>query len=217
MVILSPDLCQNQAGTQSLLDRQHRTDARTLWRFFFLLWEGGSDGQQVRQNPCSWSNLWFAPQSHSDLGPDWEGQMTHDSMISLYDYKEKCTLVPRAQESALSNSADKVLFKWVSALQVLHFLLKMQGMTWPQICIKLLFYQCPAYLKHAQKFRKWAQPFMPVAKPNWKEVKEWQPILCGTTWNILRASPHMLDSFYPQPEFLSQMKTLWGHNQPLVT
>lgn len=50
--------------------------------------------------------------------------MTHDSMISLYDYKEKCTLVSRAQESV-----QIALFKWVSALQVLHFLLKMQGMT----------------------------------------------------------------------------------------
>lgn len=74
--------------------------------------------------------------------------------------------------------------------------------------MKLLFYQCLSYLKLAHKFRKRAQPFMPVANPNWKEVKEWQPILCGTTWNILRASPHMLVSFYPQPECLSQMKAL---------
>lgn len=41
--------------------------------------------------------------------------MTHVSMISLYDYKEKGSLVPSAQESLLSNSADKVLFKWVTA------------------------------------------------------------------------------------------------------
>lgn len=35
------------------------------------------------------SNLWFALQSDSDLGPDWEGQMTHVSMIGKHDYKEK--------------------------------------------------------------------------------------------------------------------------------
>lgn len=39
------------------------------------------------------SNLWFALQSDSDLGPDWEGQMTHVSMIGKHDYKEKCGLV----------------------------------------------------------------------------------------------------------------------------
>lgn len=55
--------------------------------------------------------------------------MTHVSMISLYDYKEKCSLLPSAQESVLSNSADIVLFEWVTAKQLLFFLLKMQGIT----------------------------------------------------------------------------------------
>lgn len=44
--------------------------------------------------------------------------MTHVSMISLYDYKEKSCLVPSAQESVLSHSADKVLYKWVRAKQL---------------------------------------------------------------------------------------------------
>lgn len=37
--------------------------------------------------------------------------MTHVSMISLHDYKEKCGLVLSAQESVLSNSTDKALLK----------------------------------------------------------------------------------------------------------
>lgn len=57
--------------------------------------------------------------------------MTHVSMISLYDYKEKCALVPRAQESALSNRADKVLLNRVRAVQVLRFPPRAQGTTRP--------------------------------------------------------------------------------------
>lgn len=63
----------------------------------------------------SWSNLWFAPQRDSDLGPDWEGQMTHVSMIGLHDYKEsKWSLVLSVQEwgtAQLSNTTDESLFK----------------------------------------------------------------------------------------------------------
>lgn len=57
----------------------------------------------------SWSNLWFALQRVSDLGPDWEGQMTHVSMISLHDYKEKCSLTLSSQESAQINHYQKGL------------------------------------------------------------------------------------------------------------
>lgn len=89
----------------------------------------GNRSDSLKNPAGSQSNLWFAPQRHSDLGPDWEGQMTHVSMISLYDYKEKCSLVPSAQESVRSNSADKVLFQWVTAKQVLCFPLKVQGNT----------------------------------------------------------------------------------------
>lgn len=87
----------------------------------------GNRSDSLKNPAGSRSNLWFAPQRHSDLGPDWEGQMTHVSMISLYDYKEKCSLVPSAQESVLSNSADKVLFKWVTAKQGLCLPLKVRG------------------------------------------------------------------------------------------
>lgn len=53
--------------------------------------------------------------------------MTHVSMISLYDYKEKCSLVPSAQESVLSNSAESCasFIEMVTAKQVLCFPLKM--------------------------------------------------------------------------------------------
>lgn len=57
------------------------------------------------------SNLWFALQSDSDLGPDWEGQMTHVSMISKHDYKEKCGLELVAQECVLSQNTNETLLK----------------------------------------------------------------------------------------------------------
>lgn len=49
---------------------------------------------------------------------------------------------------------------------------------------------------------------MLVVTTNWKDAKEWQPILGGTKWNILRASRYMLGSLSPQREFPSKMKTL---------
>lgn len=57
--------------------------------------------------------------------------MTHVSMISLYDYKEKCSLVPSAQESVLSNSAESCasFIEMVTAKQVLCFSLKVSGIT----------------------------------------------------------------------------------------
>lgn len=68
-------------------------------------------GNKLDTDPTnSWSNLWFAPQRDSDLGPDWEGQMTHVSMIGLHDYKEsKWSLVLSTQEwgtAQLSSSTD---------------------------------------------------------------------------------------------------------------
>lgn len=66
------------------------------------------------------SNLWFVLQSDSELGPDWEGRMTHVSMIGKHDYKEKCGLVLVAQECVLSQSTNEALLKkgWEGCIKI---------------------------------------------------------------------------------------------------
>lgn len=166
-----------------------------------------------------WSNLWFAPQRDSDLGPDWEGQMTHVSMISLHDYKEsKWSLVLSAQEwgteqfsyiqhrwSILKTGQGKCLWKAslssvtflpVGQKQSLDFSRSLHRKSADNMAISGMLTKDKGPLnseKLSLYFMLWATPF-------WKESKEWQPC-CGTKWNNPWACRYRQGSFSPWPVF----------------
>lgn len=153
----------------------------------------------------SWSNLWFAPQRDSDLGPDWEGQMTHVSMIGLHDYKEsKWSLVLSAQEWGTAQLSKphrwRILktghgkYLWKADLSSFTFLpvQARNHLTWPEVFTEnhnVAILAIPT--KNKRNIEKFSLHFMFLATPFWKKAKEWQPC-CGTKWNNPRACRYRL-------------------------
>lgn len=178
-----------------------------------------------------WSNLWFAPQRDSDLGPDWEGQMTHVSMISLHDYKEsKWSLVLSAQEwgteqflyiqhrlSILKTGQGKCLWKAslssvtflpVGQKQSFDFSRSLQRKSADNMAISGMLTKDKGPLnleKLSLYFMLWATPF-------WKEAKEWQPC-CGTKWNNPWACRYRQGSFSPWPVFFPPKRKHYTSSQ----
>lgn len=154
------------------------------------------------------SNLWFALQSDSDLGPDWEGQMTHVSMIGKHDYKEKCGLVLVAREFVLLQSTNETLLQkdggaLIEIKLIIKRKLKKKKLTFfHNIQKPWLFKEGPLHGKSL----KMLLAFYVLATPMWKDAKEWQSC-CGTKWNNPRACRYRLGSVSARPKFFSPLQT----------